>query len=81
MTNCAVNRWQTKSILWIYQGFCPLPGAISYSFAHFGQGSGPIFMDDVECSGYELRLIDCIHDNITTEDRHFEDAGVLCQLC
>ena len=55
-------------------------GVVIYSGAHFGQGSGPIFMDDVACNGSESRLIDCVHDSNTTEDTHAEDAGVHCQL-
>ena len=57
-----------------------LTGTVTYSGAHFGQGSGPIFMDDVTCSGSESRLIDCVYDNNTIEDTHAEDAGVHCQL-
>ena len=56
-------------------------GVIPYSGAHFGQGIGPIFMDDVTCTGSESQLIDCIYDRNTTEDTHAEDAGVRCQPC
>ena len=47
------------------------------SKAHFGQGSGPIVMDNVDCTGNEQSLIDCTH---TTDHNchHFEDAGVVC---
>ena len=51
-----------------------------YGHAHYGEGSGPIFMDDVGCRGSESRLIDCAHDKVTTEDSHAEDAGVHCQI-
>ena len=53
---------------------------VALSRANFGQGSGPIYMDDVACSGTESRLIDCVYDRNTTEDTHTKDAGVHCQL-
>ena len=56
-------------------------GVSTYRSAHFGQGTGPIFMDDVACSGSELRLLDCSYDSDTSADSHSEDAGVRCQLC
>ena len=56
-----------------------LAGMAAYSSAQFGEGSGPIFMDNVACSGSESRLLDCSYDNIT-DDTHLEDAGVQCQL-
>ena len=56
-------------------------GVVAYSSAYFGQGTGPIHFDNVGCGGSELRLLDCYHESITTEDSHAEDAGVQCQLC
>uniref|UniRef100_A0A1X7U1B7 Deleted in malignant brain tumors 1 protein n=1 Tax=Amphimedon queenslandica TaxID=400682 RepID=A0A1X7U1B7_AMPQE len=52
-------------------------GAIAYSFAHFGQGSGPINLDDVQCTGNELLITDCPY-NPNHNCNHFEDAGVTC---
>ena len=54
-------------------------GAKSYSHAHFGQGSGNIFLDDVMCLGSESSLLQCYHRPIGHHDcTHEEDAGVSC---
>ena len=48
--------------------------------AGFGQGSGPIWLDSVTCSGHEPSLASCIHlgVNVTRSCTHTEDAGVRC---
>ena len=56
-----------------------LIGAMAHRFAHFGQGSGAILLDNVRCSGTEWRLIDCPHDGVGNHNcQHSEDAGVTC---
>ena len=49
------------------------------SNAYFGQGSGPIFLDNVACSGTESTLLSCNSNRIGYENcGHHEDAGVKC---
>ncbi|XP_067238186.1 deleted in malignant brain tumors 1 protein-like isoform X2 [Chanodichthys erythropterus] len=55
-------------------------GAVSPHFqAYFGQGSGPIWLDDVRCSGSELSLRQCPQNPIGSHNCGYgEDAGVVC---
>ena len=52
-------------------------GAQSFSNAFYGQGSGPIYLDNVQCSGSELDLFDCPGDT-TPSCTQSDAAGVRC---
>lgn len=61
-------------ILCVFSG---IPKA--WSWAHFGQGSGPIQLDAVQCTGNELSLDECRHSGWEQHNcDHMEDAGVSC---
>ena len=65
----------------IHYTFCSVlpPGALACSNACYGQGTGPIFLDNVGCSGSETTLLSCSHNGIGIENcGHHEDAGVTC---
>lgn len=58
----------------VYSG---TPKALSW--AHYGQGSGPILLDEVQCSGNELSLDQCKKSDWGQQNcDHIEDAGVSC---
>ena len=86
---CLNNAWGTvcddfwdntdASVVCRQAGFSD-QNATARSFAFFGQGTDPIVLDDVRCTGTESRLIDCPYTP-THNCIHFEDAGVTCQPC
>ena len=54
--------------------------AVAFSHAHFGAGSGPIHLNNVDCSGSETNLINCSQNSLFyCHSGHSADAGVRCQ--
>ena len=56
---------------------------VAYTNGYFGQGTGPIWLDNVQCSGSETHVVNCTCTNrgIDRHDcGHHEDAGVDCHL-
>ncbi|NXF28075.1 DMBT1 protein, partial [Rhodinocichla rosea] len=49
------------------------------SRASFGQGNGSIYLDNVNCTGWESSIFQCSHRGWGSHDcGHWEDAGVVC---
>ena len=71
-------------LLYIILVNCPIANtdALAFSGAHFGTGTGDIFLDNVGCIGTESSLLDCSYvsgSNIYCYYGHSEDVGVRCQ--
>ena len=50
-------------------------------FPHYGEGSGQIWLDNVECVGTELTIEDCSHNGWACHNcPHYKDIGVHCSL-
>ncbi|XP_022101848.1 deleted in malignant brain tumors 1 protein-like [Acanthaster planci] len=55
------------------------PATDAWRNAHFGQGSGLIALDDVNCRGNESSIAECQHRGWFSHNcGHHEDAGVTC---
>eukprot|EP00057_Strongylocentrotus_purpuratus_P029544 XP_011684018.1 PREDICTED: deleted in malignant brain tumors 1 protein-like [Strongylocentrotus purpuratus] len=51
----------------------------AYYNAYFGQGTGGIHLDNVDCYGRESSILNCSHDGLGVHDcTHADDAGVYC---
>ena len=70
-------------MIFIKRGYMTLnffAGGIAYSNAHFGSGSGPIFLDDVQCTPTASQLLECPSRPILLHNcLHTADAGVGCE--
>ena len=54
-------------------------GATASGQAVYGQGTGPIVLDNVNCNGLEAYITDCQHNGLYVHNcQHAEDAGVSC---
>ena len=52
----------------------------AYSNARFGAGSGPIFLDDVQCTSGSSQLLECPSRPILSHNcLRSADAGVECE--
>ena len=48
-------------------------------YNYFRQKTGPIWLDDLICSGSELTLLQCPHNGLGSHDcGHDKDASVMC---
>ena len=54
-------------------------GSLGFSDAFFGEGTGPILLDHVNCTGTESTLLSCPSNGVGIHNcSHHEGAGVSC---
>ncbi len=63
----------------VYTSLSLTSDATALGNAFFGQGTGPIVLDDVACLGTETNILSCPFDPVTTDCVHREDASVQCE--
>jgi hypothetical protein len=52
----------------------------AYTINYFGRGRGYIWLDDVDCAGYESSIVACKHTGVGIHGCYqIEDAGVRCK--
>ncbi|XP_041372561.1 deleted in malignant brain tumors 1 protein-like [Gigantopelta aegis] len=67
------------SVICAMMGFNRL-GPQAMTKAAFGQGSGPVFFQNLSCTSFESSILDCLVNPSDNKDcRHNEDSGVICQ--
>ena len=55
------------------------PGSVALSGASFGEGTGKIWLNNVQCNGSERQLRNCIAiNNEIYSCTHMQDAGLRC---
>ncbi|KAG7269429.1 hypothetical protein CRUP_012112 [Coryphaenoides rupestris] len=52
----------------------------SLSGGRLGQGMGPVHMNEVQCSGFEKSITECLFDKESLGCSHEEDAAVRCNV-
>jgi len=58
--------------------FLSLSGTLAFRGARFGQGVGPIFLDQLACRGDEQHVLDCNSFLGVHMCDHTQDAGIRC---
>ena len=70
-----------KNKAWRWSQIFLSTDSIAYSSAFYGQGTGTIWLDDVQCTGNEASLINCPANSLGSHNcTHAHDAGVRCQI-
>ena len=73
------DAWDMNDAKVVCRQLGALHASQAFSGAYHGQGSGPIWMDDVACSGSESHIYDCGHRGWGNHDcTHSRDASVQC---
>ncbi|XP_078059601.1 scavenger receptor cysteine-rich domain-containing protein DMBT1-like isoform X1 [Mustelus asterias] len=78
-TICSDNLGGKDAAVICKQSDCGIPDLIDYGSRRFGVGSGPIWLENVECLSHESTLWQCKADPWGQHNcAHGDDAGVIC---
>ena len=74
------DGWDTADATVVCRQLGFYSSAYAYrSAAHYGQGTGPIWLSKLSCFGNESNLFECAQLNISTKNcTHSDDAAVQC---
>ena len=72
--------WDTTDAQVVCTQLYNLTNAVAYRNSHFHGGSGPIWLNDVQCTGSETHLVNCTNSGLGVHSciGYTEDAGVQC---
>ncbi|OCT72903.1 CD5 antigen-like [Xenopus laevis] len=74
------DQWDKKDAKVVCKQLQCGPPKFSYECQPFGEGSGPIWLDEVKCTGNEFSLSECKFNEPGVHDcEHREDVSVLCR--
>eukprot|EP00062_Callorhinchus_milii_P023953 gi/632983377/ref/XP_007908617.1/ PREDICTED: scavenger receptor cysteine-rich type 1 protein M160-like [Callorhinchus milii] len=49
-----------------------------YNSSQYGEGTGPVWINNVQCTGTETHIWKCPHSTVASPSRSSRDVGVLC---
>ena len=74
------NNWDIADATVVCQQLGHLRAVSALGGAYFGESSGPIWYDNVDCVGNETNITQCSHSGIGVHNcNHSQDAGVVCR--
>ena len=73
------DGWNFKEAQVVCRQLSYGPAVVARDNAYYGQGSGQIWIDELNCVGTELSIENCSHNGWGNHDcDHTKDAGVAC---
>lgn len=55
-------------------------GAALAPSTYYGGGSGPVWLDNLGCTGTEGTILNCSHNGVGLHNcAHSEDVGIICE--